>query len=390
MEKKYAVLSSIEDISMLNGTAFEGYLAAVFRQLGYSVDLTPASGDYGADLILSCNNKRIVVQAKQHSKPAGFDSIKEIHFARTYYSASDAWVIATHGFTQQAADAASTSDIRLIDGEELLSMAAEARSIEHAQSKTSFFSNSNRIDHALLKAACLVMKTGNTNPGFLEERLIIGFEQASRLLNQMESFGIIYRRSDEGKVIISNENFVELIDTYYDAKTTKPRFKRYNGHPYEIFRGSKQGVVIVVENPLQYPSFYTFEFDPTATLWVNQWICVGTDLVVDTSNDADISKRKDRLSDLKLFDVLETTNSFTAIEWAYQQVRTGKAEVQEPNYVQYKLKSIKEAADAKELEQAELTKKLQEERRRRKRNAICLALLITFAILIAAVTVTTM
>lgn len=69
MEPKFANLRTVEDISILKGTAFEEYLGSIFGDLGYAVDLTPASGDFGADLILSKDGNRIAVQAKQYAKP---------------------------------------------------------------------------------------------------------------------------------------------------------------------------------------------------------------------------------------------------------------------------------------------------------------------------------
>lgn len=42
----------------MDGVQFEKLLAAVFSTLGYAVETTPATGDYGADLILTKDGKR--------------------------------------------------------------------------------------------------------------------------------------------------------------------------------------------------------------------------------------------------------------------------------------------------------------------------------------------
>ena len=88
MEAKFKALEKTEDLSILNGLAFEEYLRQLFTDLGYSAEKTPASGDFGADLILSTKDKKIVVQAKRYSNEIGFDAVKEIHFARTFYNAN--------------------------------------------------------------------------------------------------------------------------------------------------------------------------------------------------------------------------------------------------------------------------------------------------------------
>lgn len=114
MEAKFKALEKTEDLSILNGLAFEEYLRQLFTDLGYSAEKTPASGDFGADLILSTKDKKIVVQAKRYSNEIGFDAVKEIHFARTFYNANEAWVICTSGFTNQAYEAAKNANVKLL------------------------------------------------------------------------------------------------------------------------------------------------------------------------------------------------------------------------------------------------------------------------------------
>lgn len=55
----------------MTGREFEIYLSVLFRNLGYKVKLTKASGDYGADLILKKSGLSIVVQAKRYKKKWG-------------------------------------------------------------------------------------------------------------------------------------------------------------------------------------------------------------------------------------------------------------------------------------------------------------------------------
>ncbi|WP_084031585.1 restriction endonuclease [Anaerobacillus arseniciselenatis] len=45
----------------MSGRKFEEYLQALLIEKGYYVQLTPASGDYGADLILSTKGKKIIL-----------------------------------------------------------------------------------------------------------------------------------------------------------------------------------------------------------------------------------------------------------------------------------------------------------------------------------------
>ena len=69
-EKKKSVEAllyfKIEELDSLAGTGFEELLELVFTALGYGVSTTPATGDQGADLILSKDGRKISVQAKRY------------------------------------------------------------------------------------------------------------------------------------------------------------------------------------------------------------------------------------------------------------------------------------------------------------------------------------
>jgi restriction system protein len=75
--RKYGKQQAAE-LSQLSGVEFEAYLAGLFKQHGYQAELTPASGDYGADLLLIKDNHRIAVQAKCYSNTAvGVSAVQE-------------------------------------------------------------------------------------------------------------------------------------------------------------------------------------------------------------------------------------------------------------------------------------------------------------------------
>lgn len=126
MDPKYRSLRSASDLSALNGLAFEEYLRQLFEQLGYEVEKTQASGDFGGDLVMTKDGKKTVIQAKRYSSLVGFDAVKEAHFAKTYYGADNAAVVTTSGFTPQAASAASKAGVTLIDGRRLTSLISRA------------------------------------------------------------------------------------------------------------------------------------------------------------------------------------------------------------------------------------------------------------------------
>ncbi|WP_053072151.1 restriction endonuclease [Rossellomorea marisflavi] len=79
--------SGIREIDQMSGRNFEEYLRVLLGNLGFRVKVTPASGDYGADLVLTTSDQRIIVQAKRYKKNVGIKAVQEIASAKSHYSA---------------------------------------------------------------------------------------------------------------------------------------------------------------------------------------------------------------------------------------------------------------------------------------------------------------
>jgi restriction system protein len=106
--------AGILDIDQMNGTTFELRLAALFRGLGYRAEVVgSARGDYGADLIVTKDGNRAVVQAKCWSKNVGVKAVQEVVGARGYYGADSALVVTNRQFTVQARELAKRNDVTL-------------------------------------------------------------------------------------------------------------------------------------------------------------------------------------------------------------------------------------------------------------------------------------
>jgi restriction system protein len=112
--------SGILEIDKMTGNQFEKYLGELFKFQGYKTKVTPASGDYGADLVIERNRKRIVVQAKRYKNNVGIKAVQEIYSSRKHYNASEAWVVTNSNYTTAAKKLASSNDVRLIGREHLI------------------------------------------------------------------------------------------------------------------------------------------------------------------------------------------------------------------------------------------------------------------------------
>lgn len=102
-------------IDEMNGLEFENYLHYVFLNLGYKVESTPYSVDFGADLIITKDNIKTVVQAKRHNNPVGVSGIQEILGAKGYYDANEALVVTNNRFTANARKLAKKNNVKLWD-----------------------------------------------------------------------------------------------------------------------------------------------------------------------------------------------------------------------------------------------------------------------------------
>ena len=114
--------SGIQDIDQMDGIQFEHYLGQLFRSQGYHVEVTRASGDFGADLVLKKEGKKIVVQAKRYSKNVGLKAVQEAQASIAYYKANEAWVISNRDYTEEAKALAKSNGVRLINRSELINM----------------------------------------------------------------------------------------------------------------------------------------------------------------------------------------------------------------------------------------------------------------------------
>lgn len=119
--------SGIYQVDSMSGSTFEDYLATLLKAKGYKVEQTPASGDYGVDLLLSARSMKIAVQAKRYSDNVGIKAVQEVSSARNYYGVDECWVITNSYFTIPAINLAKSNDVRLIDRDQLIEWMLEEK-----------------------------------------------------------------------------------------------------------------------------------------------------------------------------------------------------------------------------------------------------------------------
>ena len=131
-----------EEIDTMSGTEFEDFMAETLHRSGIEVlELTKASGDFGADIIVMHEGERTAVQCKRYSRPIGVKAVQEAVSAKDYYKCTKAAVITNSTFTRQAVELAAESGVILWDREAVYSFmaAAQDKSVRTAYATLRFY-----------------------------------------------------------------------------------------------------------------------------------------------------------------------------------------------------------------------------------------------------------
>lgn len=115
IRKRRYLNSPLTLIDQMTGEEFEKYLAAQFENMGYEVELTPLSNDYGADLVCYKGEEILIVQAKRYNAVVGNAAIQEIVAAKGYYNATRCMVVTNSHFSANAIALADANDVELWD-----------------------------------------------------------------------------------------------------------------------------------------------------------------------------------------------------------------------------------------------------------------------------------
>ncbi len=106
----------------LSGRAFEIEPAMLFERQGYKVELTPAPGDKGIDIILRRPGNTTLVQCKQTSKPVGPAVARELYGALVASEAQEAVLASISGVTAGVRDFVAGKPIRIMRLSDIIAM----------------------------------------------------------------------------------------------------------------------------------------------------------------------------------------------------------------------------------------------------------------------------
>ena len=125
------ILSHLSSIEFLEGHTFEYFCADLLKDSGFSdVEVTPGSGDQGADIIAQKDEIRYAIQCKHKDDPYstkfGNKPIQEVYTGMSFYKC-DRGVVLTNGyFSEGGKNAAFATGVELWDRDELLQLLVNA------------------------------------------------------------------------------------------------------------------------------------------------------------------------------------------------------------------------------------------------------------------------
>ncbi len=115
---------SLEQLYNLHPADFERYVARLFRQKGYRVNLRGRSGDLGVDLVvIRTGGKRAIVQCKRYRNAIGPDIVRELYGTLIHEGVSHAFLVTTATISDSARSWAQGKPMTLIDGNTLVEIA---------------------------------------------------------------------------------------------------------------------------------------------------------------------------------------------------------------------------------------------------------------------------
>lgn len=125
LEQRHLLKSSLSidssKVNELSGVEFENLIIDKFSSLGFKVESTPKTGDFGADLIVVNNEgSRIIVQCKRFKSKVNLKAVQEVVGAMGHYAGDIGIVITNNSFLNSAVKLAESHDIELWDGDKLL------------------------------------------------------------------------------------------------------------------------------------------------------------------------------------------------------------------------------------------------------------------------------
>jgi hypothetical protein len=112
----------IDELRAVGSKRFEDIMAAMFERLGYQVEQTPYTNDYGRDAIMFRDGMKFLLECKCYAADAfsGREDLQKFHSAIVTDKAVAGFFVTTGRATKGAIEFADRTSIQIISGDSLL------------------------------------------------------------------------------------------------------------------------------------------------------------------------------------------------------------------------------------------------------------------------------
>jgi restriction system protein len=110
----------------MSGIEFEDHVARIARGCG-PVIMTPASGDWGVDLVVGRRPNRLAVQCKRQSRPVGAGAVQEVVAGAPMHDCAHIMVVTNNDFTHAARKLAEQHGCVLVGGDDMTRLGSTIR-----------------------------------------------------------------------------------------------------------------------------------------------------------------------------------------------------------------------------------------------------------------------
>lgn len=148
--EKKLLESGIDIVDKMSGETFEKFLLQHFTNQGYKGELTPTFGDYGADLVLEKDGRKVIVQAKRWKQTVDIKAVQEVVGAIKHYDADKGMVITNSVFTEAAYNLANSNGIELWDRNMLIEFMRNTNGKELAASLSTTVTDNRTVAETAL------------------------------------------------------------------------------------------------------------------------------------------------------------------------------------------------------------------------------------------------
>lgn len=158
------------NVDGMSGLDFERFVAKLLRSRGFSVELTSATGDYGADVIARKGGIRHAIQCKRNAiqNKVSVRAVQEAVAAMPFYDCDRAMVIATAYFTNQAVQYAEKVGCDLVERDALKTWVREFEGVEKRNAARRNRTRAVTRGRAKTQAVRLKTKLTNVTSGDIE------------------------------------------------------------------------------------------------------------------------------------------------------------------------------------------------------------------------------